>query len=513
MSFLDALIYGVRYIYADATPLSTRSKVSFSGDFTVTDDSVNGWSRIAINASGVVTPSGSATLTNKTINLTNNTVTDTSTAAGDLAKSNGTKFVRMARGAASTVLAVNSGGTDLAYAKIVDANVDAAAAIAVTKLAPGTNGYVLTTAGGAGTWAQIVDANVGASAAIAVTKLATGTNGFVLTAAGGTPTWAQVVDANVATGAAVAVAKLAASATAGQVLTTTVASTTVAWAAPTVDLSTCGLRLSLTTAVPITTADVTGATTLYFTPCTSGSIALYDGTNWYMRTTAEISIALGTLTSGANYDVFAYWTGSAVALEFSAAWTNDTTRANAITRQDGVWVKSGTTTRRYVGTFRTTSTTQTADALLNRYLWNMYNRDARQLRVTDTTDSWSYTTAAFRQTRATSTNRFEYVTGMADALVRAHAYGIGATSNAAAQVVASGVGIDSTTVNSAQIFGGNDALALNAGGQSLHAEYRGFPGLGYHAINWLEYGGANVTMFGDAGLTTYQSGLFGEIYG
>jgi sugar/nucleoside kinase (ribokinase family) len=55
------------------------------------------------------------TLTNKTLNATNNTITDSSTAAGDVLKSNGTKFVRLARGSAFQVLAVNSGGTDLAY--------------------------------------------------------------------------------------------------------------------------------------------------------------------------------------------------------------------------------------------------------------------------------------------------------------------------------------------------------------------------------------------------------------
>jgi hypothetical protein len=56
------------------------------------------------------------TITNKTINATNNTITDTSTATGDLLKSNGTKFVRMARGTSLQVLRTNSGGTDLEWA-------------------------------------------------------------------------------------------------------------------------------------------------------------------------------------------------------------------------------------------------------------------------------------------------------------------------------------------------------------------------------------------------------------
>ena len=58
------------------------------------------------------------TLTNKTINATNNTITDTSTAAGDILKSNGTKFVRLARGTALQVLRTNSGATDLEFASL-----------------------------------------------------------------------------------------------------------------------------------------------------------------------------------------------------------------------------------------------------------------------------------------------------------------------------------------------------------------------------------------------------------
>lgn len=54
--------------------------------------------------------------TNKTINATNNTITDTSTALGDLLKSNGSSFVRFARGTALQILRVNAGGTDLEWA-------------------------------------------------------------------------------------------------------------------------------------------------------------------------------------------------------------------------------------------------------------------------------------------------------------------------------------------------------------------------------------------------------------
>ncbi len=80
-----------------------------------------------------VTAAFSQTLTNKTINATNNTITDTSTALGDLFKSNGTKFVRFSRGSSLQHLRVNSGGTDLEWA-----------AEDTTRVQPGTN---ITTGG------------------------------------------------------------------------------------------------------------------------------------------------------------------------------------------------------------------------------------------------------------------------------------------------------------------------------------------------------------------------------
>jgi hypothetical protein len=56
-------------------------------------------------------------ITNKTFNLTNNTLTDTSTAAGDLIKSDGTKYTRFARGSTGQFLVATSG--DIQWQTIV----------------------------------------------------------------------------------------------------------------------------------------------------------------------------------------------------------------------------------------------------------------------------------------------------------------------------------------------------------------------------------------------------------
>lgn len=53
----------------------------------------------------------------------------------------------------------------------------------------GANGEVLTTAGGVLDWALLVNANIDAAAAVAVSKLAAGTDGDVLTTVAGVATW------------------------------------------------------------------------------------------------------------------------------------------------------------------------------------------------------------------------------------------------------------------------------------------------------------------------------------
>ena len=56
-----------------------------------------------------------------------------------------------------------------------------------------------------------------------------------------------------------------------------------------------------------------------------------------------------------------------------------TARATALARQDGVLVKSGATTRRYLGTVRTNGSVSFEDAPFLRHIWNVQN----QVRVAD----------------------------------------------------------------------------------------------------------------------------------
>lgn len=102
------------------------------------------------------------------------------------------------------------------------------------------------------------------------------------------------------------------------------------------------------------------------------------------------------------------------------------TRATALAVQDGVYVKSGDPTRKYLGTFKTTGAGQlTADNRAQRYIWNYYNRRARSLLKQELTNVWTYgsTTPAWRAANNDARNRVEFVCGMAEDPVRLEAAG------------------------------------------------------------------------------------------
>lgn len=158
----------------------------------------------------------------------------------------------------------------------------------------------------------------------------------------------------------------------------------------------CNGRLTLETGVPVSTSDQIGKTTIYFTLHNGNRISLWDGTRWDLYTFTERSLALGTLTSGKNYDVFIFDNAGTLTLELSAAWSTDTARTDALTTQDGIYLKSGLTNRRYLGTIRTTAATTTEDSKTKRFVWNMYNQVPRKLRKAEPGDSWTYASSTYR---------------------------------------------------------------------------------------------------------------------
>lgn len=352
-------------------------------------------------------------------------------------------------------------------------------------------------------------------------------------------------------------------------------------------------RLTLTSGVPVTVSDVTGAATVYFTPYGGNRIALFTGGAWKLFTFTEIAKALGTLVNAQAYDIFAFdnsgtpstelnewanatitvtiaapgvvtWTGHGMSTGQSITFTTtgalptgitantqyfitvvdantfklSTSLANvaagtfitttgsqsgthtghqpqartaALQLQDGVLVKNGDATRKYLGTFLMTATTTTEDSFANRYLWNYYNRVRRVMRATEATATWAYTTAAYRQANANAANQLGCVVGVAEIPVDVRVVST-ATNSAGGITVVIAIGEDAT---SAAVTGGLIAVSENSAGldMQLRADLVKYPTIGRHAYIWLEQSGALGTTTWRGTSASTQSGITGTIDG
>jgi hypothetical protein len=272
-----------------------------------------------------------------------------------------------------------------------------------------------------------------------------------------------------------------------------------------------GGRLTLETGVPISATDQVAKGTLYYTPYLHNLCRIWDGTRWNFETFAEMSLAL-TVTAGKNYDVFLVGFSS---LELSAAWTTDTARADALGTQNAIIVKSADHTRLWLGTIRASGSNLCEDSITKRFVWNAYNPVRRGLQRTESTDSWSYLTQTWRSANGSSANRVEYVSGVASTEIFATVVVTMAVSNNGSFNGAVGIGIDSTTAPTGTSQGGYFNGTPSVIVAPVSGTYRGMPGLGYHAVNWIEYGadGTRCDFYGDNGGTSIQSGLIAEING
>jgi hypothetical protein len=355
----------------------------------------------------------------------------------------------------------------------------------------------------------------GTLAVTGATTLTGGLNTPLVVAQGGTGL-ATLTSANVIIGAGTGTPTFVAPSTSGNVLTSNGSAwTSAASSTPESDLAICEGRLTLTSGTAVTTADVTGATSIYFAPYKGSRIALYDGSSaWNIRTFTEITIALGTLTDAKPYDLFAYDNSGTVTFDSPLVWTNSTTRATALALQNGVLVKTGATTRRYIGTFYTTAATTTEDSFAKRLLFNYAQRVERPMQVLETTDNWAYTSSTIRQANGSTANQLAFVVGVVEDAITASVQVV-ASSGTAGQSIFAGVGLDSTSAfASATRLWHKTAVAGYQSG--LGGQYCGYPGLGYHFLSWLERGNdsGTTTWIGDDGAaTTAQGGIQGMIRG
>ncbi len=339
----------------------------------------------------------------------------------------------------------------------------------------------------------------------------------------------------------------------------------------------CEGRLTLTSGTPVTTTDVTAATTLYFTPYNGSRISLYDGSSaWTLNSFSETSLSLSGLIKGVMYDIFGYLSGGTFTLE-AVAWKKVTatnsptsgssktinisdtstlvvgmevsvkdgsnsevatitavvlntsitvasltnsytlpdvygfqTRATALTTQNGVEVKSGSTTKRFLGTIRITTTTgQTEDSTSRRFVCNRYNEVSKKIFAYDTTNTWTANTGSWAPPNSNVTygqGRCGVVSAVEGRAVKLGAKGVFLKAGSSIEGGVA-IGVNNTTTPSNPLFGsgGNPYL-------SDFTSYDDFLPAGYYYFQRLEQlSAASVNAFGDNNSTYIQSGLTGSV--
>ena len=148
-------------------------------------------------------------------------------------------------------------------------------------------------------------------------------------------------------------------------------------------------KVNLTASITaVVTSFGVSSTTIRLTKFQGDQINLPVSSTWTAYTiTSDITLSLGTLTSGKNYDVFLKSVTGTPTLSLSSAWTSDSVRADALTTLNGVRVLNSDTDKVLVGTIRTVSTTATEFSNRRAYVANEFRLQPFVLARTDGTST------------------------------------------------------------------------------------------------------------------------------
>lgn len=271
----------------------------------------------------------------------------------------------------------------------------------------------------------------------------------------------------------------------------------------------CG-RPTTESGVPVSITDRSAQGTIYWTPYQGNVLTVLGAAD------AKIHLAFSETSytvagdAGKNYDIYGYSNSGTLALERSAAWSDDfTPPTRALV--NGCWVLASDHTRRVLASFRCSATDKTCDiggglgVAAQRYVAPMFNRILRPMRANP---GYSNNNAANTIAAVNPTSWARINGGTADFVDYLFAISgqvVSATLAARVTVNANdlnlGIGNDSTSIAD---FAGATATYVTASLSGLN--YLTLPkgyslALGRHYLQMLWYttGNATATYYADAG--------------
>lgn len=288
-------------------------------------------------------------------------------------------------------------------------------------------------------------------------------------------------------------------------------------------------RLTLTSGVPVLSADVTAATSVFYTPYVGNLCPIWNGATFIPTTFTEQTLTLVSSHAANNiYDVFMFNNSGVPTVVTGPSWsagTSGSITAGSCARGTG----TGGTSLAYVNgiltnavqiSARNGSTTYTINANLATYLgsiymdgtngqvscyvtygqsrkwgvWNAYNRAPTYLKVGDGTASWNGAGAgSYRASNGNSANSLTIFSGLAEETYNMTFNEI-VNSNSSSGTSVIAIGVNSTSSPTGKI-GKNVVATVNATGE-LIARYDSPPLLGINVITCLENAPSASTLFG-----------------
>jgi hypothetical protein len=304
-------------------------------------------------------------------------------------------------------------------------------------------------------------------------------------------------------------------------------------------------RLTLTSGMPVSSADATG-TTLFYTPSAAGSgVPLNDGSGSFAMTrfpecsqaTADLSKSPAAVIANANYDIFAWMDGAVARATRGPAWLNATSRGTGVSTSEIDFTSAYPTNKfgitngplagrgTLVGTIRSNASSQLVDTHLARLVCNAYNIVPRHMSVTDpiTGGSWAALgDNAFRVAHGNAANVCNFVVCIPGSFTDTTQPGFYADFTATLGMLSNG-GFGVTVpaldwTSGSPVNFGITSIASFAGGSlegNISGIFRGYAGIGLHIMSWLEFSssGASIQFFGQSSPPLmWTSGMIGTVW-
>lgn len=135
-----------------------------------------------------------------------------------------------------------------------------------------------------------------------------------------------------------------------------------------------GGRLTPLSGSPVITGSgFSGATSIHYEQWIDDQIVMYDGTRWNPMTVKTSTMTFSGALSGVPYAVFGVYSGGGFYLDKNV-FSGNSVVTHLTTRQDGVLVKSGDATWRYLGVFAPSASGRTESTDKKRLVVNYYNQ-------------------------------------------------------------------------------------------------------------------------------------------